>query len=110
MNKFLMYFHDYFKDPTQEYWVQEIYPDNVELTSLSENDENYNFYQMRPKFKRFGESKDFENKQFSTLAKCQFCGNKGWTLIQTEISCCQYLLMFFMIFIAFPLCFVPLCC
>ena len=76
-----MYFHDYLRDPELEYWEQQIYPPDVVLTELSDNEDEGDQNKIRPQFKRFGESKDFEQHQHPTLAKCQFCGYKGWTSV-----------------------------
>ena len=70
-----MFCHDFNKDWDNTGFIQQHYEDDVELTILDGEQALEN-----PRtFKRNGHPDDFAGHFNSTLAKCPYCGYKGWT-------------------------------
>ena len=79
-----MFCHDYNKDWSKTGFIQEKYDDDVELTCLPGDE----ILEKPRYFKRHGHPDDFGGHFNETLAKCPYCGHKGWTYLQTNISFC----------------------
>ena len=70
-----MFCHDFNKDWDNTGFIQQHYENDVELTILDGEQALEN-----PRtFKRNGHPDDFAGHFNSTLAKCPYCGYKGWT-------------------------------